>query len=53
MKNKIENRRALARPEFGAVTTRGEAKVTNLRSYNEGKHSKGKVSPYNSKKKRK
>ena len=52
MKVRPENRKALARPEFGCVTTQGEATPTNLRRPDQGKHSKGKVSPYNRKKKR-
>ena len=53
MKTRPENRRALARPEFGAVTTRGKATPTNLRGYDQGKHSKGRTSSYNRKRVRK
>jgi|TARA_Y100000310_G_scaffold305320_1_gene345356 hypothetical protein len=47
-----ENRRALAKPEYGAVTTTGQP-VTGEQRPGFGKHTKGKVSPYNKKKKRK
>ncbi len=53
MKTRPENRKALARPEFGAVTTVGKAVPTNLKGHDQGKHSKGRTSPYNRKRKRK
>lgn len=53
MKTIPENRKSLARPEFGAVFTKGASAPTNLRGFDKGKHSKGKVSLYNRKRKRK
>ncbi len=53
MKVRPEERKALVRPEFGSVTTKGKYTATNLRPSGSGKHFKGKVSPYNRKRKRK
>jgi len=47
-----ENRRGLAKPEYGAVTVKGQP-VTGGRLPGLGKHSSGKMSPHNKKRKRK
>ena len=47
-----ENRRAFAKSEYGAVTTLGQP-VTRGPKPGFGKHTKGKVSPFNKKRKRK
>ena len=50
--NRPENRRGHAKPEYGAVTVLGQP-VTREQRPGFGKHTKGKVSPHNKKKKRK
>ena len=51
-KSRPENRRAFAKSEYGAVTILGQP-VTRGQKPGFGKHTKGKVSPFNKKRKRK